>query len=479
MKTNKNIKIIIPTIIAAGLSTVVACNSLFANNDLEKDEFAKVYVEEMSVPLSDKPSDFVDLDKNDANTKYVQALQLDFPGYFDGKQWNAEQNDIITLENMISTMVRQAKIHVDEPVKEEVAKYNKQFFEHINPRNQGYMLTALKQGMINADSPMLPNKKLNKSEVLSVLDYYKKHQPMESKAADVVNLDEKKELRYVKGDHILKKGEQQYFPDGPLESVLMTAIDVPANSVYHQKQAIFGTISNNSPIVNGVGIWGDATSNANNARVWGGFISSRTPVSTEKEKKDAQIIGLEVDTINQAADGNEPNASKVGVQIVGIGKYKNSAAVELVSDNVAKWYNGILVNQNAIAEDGAILGVAQSGKIRMGIDLSNTDFTDSAIRLKNNNYIRFDAHDDKSNAALMYSDQYGFLTNQAGASGFRVVNNANDKELLQVDPNGNLTVPGTVNGANLQELTKLIQEQSNQIQELQKQVNDLKEKAAK
>lgn len=216
--------------------------------------------------------------------------------------------------------------------------------------------------------------------------------------ANVVLIDTRGEgLRVVRRNHQLGSGETQYFPDGPLQTTLMGADNVPPTSTDHQVEGVLGIVSNQSTRTNAVGVWGTASSDAPGARVWGGFMSARTP---NEVGSDAQVIGLEVDTLNWSKDGVFPNASKVGVQIVGIGNYLNTNAIEILATEKAKWLNGINFEENSVAEGGTLIGAAGAGPYKLGLDLSHSSFTDSAIRVGFGQKIRLDSRD---GSALIYT----------------------------------------------------------------------------
>jgi len=215
---------------------------------------------------------------------------------------------------------------------------------------------------------------------------------------NVVLLDTRGEgLRVVRRNHQLGSGETQYFPDGPLQTTLMGADNVPPTSTDHQVEGVLGIVSNRSTRTNAVGVWGTASSDAPGARVWGGFFSARTPNDIGA---DAQVIGLEVDTLNWAKDGVSPNASKVGVQIVGIGNFLTTNAVEILATEKARWVNGIVFQESSVAEKGTLIGAAGAGPYRLGLDLSHSNFTDAAIRIGLGQKIRLDS---SAGPALFYT----------------------------------------------------------------------------
>ncbi len=245
-------------------------------------------------------------------------------------------------------------------------------------------------------------------------------------------------LRLYNSSSSLANGKQDYFPLGALDTQLSVGLKVNADSFSHQAESIYGNIENESTTVNAVGIWGSATSLQKNARVWGGFLVART---SEGFKKDAQVIGLEVDTINDALPGLSPNRSKVGVQVVGIGTQPLTSAVEVIGAGNAKWSNGLLFEKNAIHSNGTVLGLAETGELERGIDFSHTRFVDSAFLLNQGSRITFK---NKSGAAsMLYTDEIneGHFVLRAGNSGLRITSNDDSRNLAFFDTTGNIITP--------------------------------------
>lgn len=274
--------------------------------------------------------------------------------------------------------------------------------------------------------------------------------PPSSMPDNVTLIDLRQEsVRIIRRGHPLASGEPQSFANELNHSTLVAADVVPPDEDHEQDQAIAGLIDNFSPNLNAVGVWGGAQSRARGARVWGGFT-----LAANAPGQDAQVISLEVDTRNQALPGIVPNASKIGVQIVGLGPdpsqgvppgdYRNTAAIEILSDRVGQWVNGIVFDDGALAADGTILGVAQPGPLRLGLDFSATTFTDAAIRIKNNQKIRFDVPG--ANPASVYSDAQpqSALALVAGPGGIRLIDNSGSRTLLVIEPDGTLRVQGPI-----------------------------------
>ncbi len=245
-------------------------------------------------------------------------------------------------------------------------------------------------------------------------------------------------LRLFNGSDSLANGKQDYFPLGPLETQLSVGLKVNRNSFSHQSESIYGSIENESTTANAVGIWGSASSLERNARVWGGFLVGST---AEGSKKDAQVVGLEVDVVNKALAGLAPNRSKVGIQIVGIGSQPLTNALEVIGAGQAKWANGLLFEKGAIYPGGAVIASSDNGELARGIDFSQTHFRDSAFSLSQGSRITFK---NKSGAAsMLYTDNFdlGHLVVQAGVSGLRITSNDDSKNLAIIDAAGNITTP--------------------------------------
>ncbi|MGN5480591.1 hypothetical protein ACTMU2_39235 [Cupriavidus basilensis] len=66
---------------------------------------------------------------------------------------------------------------------------------------------------------------------------------------------------------------------------------------------------------NAAAFWSDASAEVDKARVWGAFVSAR---SSLEPGNDAQLIGLEIDVLNDGLPGLRPNQSKVGLQIASV-----------------------------------------------------------------------------------------------------------------------------------------------------------------
>lgn len=232
---------------------------------------------------------------------------------------------------------------------------------------------------------------------------------------------------------------QPYFPDGPLYIAKDIEVSAPKGSVFHQYSAIRGSTYTLEPDVNGVGVWGAATSVHDGGKAWGGFFTAEGP---NDANLDSQLVGVEVDVINKAKAGVSPNQSKVGIQIVSIGERDSSAALEIISDNRSKWQNGILFDNNSISTDGAAIALSQRSPIRTGIDFSNGHFNDSAIRIGNNQIIRLDDSQQDTTPATIRNNSDNKLQITAGRSGISIRDNKNEKTLVEIDPSGHMIFEG-------------------------------------
>ena len=240
-------------------------------------------------------------------------------------------------------------------------------------------------------------------------------------------------LRIYNPGSELMGGKQDYFPLGPLETTLSVGAYSGEQDFSHQSEAIYGVAENASPTVNAVGVWGSAVSLKDKARVWGGFFSSKT---TSGANQDAQIVGVEVDTLNYGKPGVSPNASKDGIQIVGIGTSSVSNAIEVIGAGSGQWNNGILFASNAITPKGAYIGVAPSLPVARGIDLQNVRFTDGALLLGQESAITFANKSGEKSAIL--TDNSNRLLIRAGAGGLKVIDSTSRQDLLTITPDGDL-----------------------------------------
>ncbi len=199
-------------------------------------------------------------------------------------------------------------------------------------------------------------------------------------------------------------------------------------------QTFLGEVISQRPDTNAVAIWGDASANIHNARVWGGFFSARSWPNSG----DSQLIGLEVDVLNAGLDGVYPNHSKVGIQVVGFGA-RNTNAIEILTEGNGRgrWQNGLIISPDSISHDGTIIGVGPQ-QANIGIDFRGSNFSDSAMIVAPNSKLTF-RNPGKYDAAI-YRDQYydGHLVIQAAPNGIRITNAQNSENLVIITPDGDV-----------------------------------------
>lgn len=190
---------------------------------------------------------------------------------------------------------------------------------------------------------------------------------------------------------------------------------------------------------NAVALWADAQSQVNGGRVWGGFLSARSDFSRlpAGSNPDSQLIGLEIDVLNAGLPGVYPNASKVGLQIVGFGN-RNTNAIEILTQTPsAAWQNVINIQPGTVAPDGTVIGMAPQNA-GVGINFLGSRFADSAFLVSENQRITFRTAG-TSDAAIWRDDiNNGYLVLQAGPPGLRIVNSDNTANLLMVTSDGDL-----------------------------------------
>ena len=411
---------------------------------------------------------------NDPEKLYGLAYGI-FPGDYDGKNDVSNYDKPMTKEIAVVTLVRHSgwnTVQYSKTIAKKVEKYvSPEGFPHYQPdptpRSIPYITVAYEKGLISdSDLPDL-TKPCGKAEIKRLIEKYK--EITQEKQSDVLLVPKSsaKEAKNGKADFVimdnsigedesLYSGEdivfdmrsaglrlyrgktgvsgwrQNYFPLGALDSLFSVGIEVPSDSYSHQSEAGYFTLNNYSTTVNGVALWGEATSKADGSRVWGGFITARN----FDAENDAQLVGLEIDVSNYGKPGIFPNDSKVGAQIVALGDFECTNAIELIAAGKSSWHNGILVSEGTINKDGAIIGVSQSSPVATGIDFGNTPFTNAAIQVSNDSKIVMKTP--SGNPTCIYSDKFNFLAVQAGTEGFRITNNENNQNLLVINPDGSV-----------------------------------------
>ena len=213
--------------------------------------------------------------------------------------------------------------------------------------------------------------------------------------------------------------------------------DVLANGPHlTQYQTFLSELESYRPNTNAVALWSDAAARVDGARVWGAFISARSGLLPGN---DAQLIGLEVDVLNDGKDGISPAQSKVGVQIVGFGK-KNTNALEIMSQSPSsgRFMNGVTIASGAIDRDGTVIGVG-SQKARVGLNLEHSAFADSAVLLSPDSPITF--RQAGLADAKIYRDKFGkgSLVLRAAPDGIRLTTSHDSANILAIDDEGRIS----------------------------------------
>jgi hypothetical protein len=242
-------------------------------------------------------------------------------------------------------------------------------------------------------------------------------------------------LRLFQGPVTISGGKQDYFPLGALNSLFSVGMAVPREARAPAAGGIHGFVQNASSTVNAVGIWGDATSLASGARVWGGFLSANSAIG---EDRDAQVVGLRVDVNNHSLPGVAPNASKVGMQVVGLGDAPVTNAIEVLAAGNALWQQGIHFPDHSIHPQGTVLGMSQTDPVNLGIDISHTPFKRAAVLVSNGSLVGFRSK--AGGDAGMYADDInsGHLVLRSGLDGVRITDNGNTRNLLWIRSDGSI-----------------------------------------
>jgi len=408
-----------------------------------------------------------------------------FPGAYDGTLDVSQYDQEATIEHVVVALVRWAgwdTVHYDKRLIGVVRPFvTPEGFPYYKPdptpRSIPYMIVALQKGLITQEilsklrTPVTAGEvdrlcerakqavvsrrivpalildgaglthvneaKDNPNQLVIVPTGFSRYDVLRDLPNRILDLNAPS-LRIYNTGSSLSTGRQDYFPLGPLESQFSVGMKVSADSYSHQAESIYGSIENDSTTVNAVGIWGRAASLRKDARVWGGFLVAETH---DGANNDAQVIGLEVDTVNTALPGVAPNRSKTGIQVVGIGTQPLTNGIEIIGAGPAKWSNGILFEPGSIHSDGAILGSSDRGEISRGIDFSQTHFRDSAFLLSQGSRITF--RNVTGGPSMLHTDAFGqgHFVIRAGVDGLRVTSNDDTKNLAYIDKSGNITTP--------------------------------------
>lgn len=245
-----------------------------------------------------------------------------------------------------------------------------------------------------------------------------------------------------------------------------------AHNHNHYQNLLVSTV-NRVPNVNAVSIWGDSHALADGAKAWGGFLSARSSCSTYAKggplnkyspelqgcgpERDNQLIGLEIDVLNESKPGVFPNMSKTGLQVVGFGN-PNSMAVEVRSEDSdrkaaaapAGAFESIFYIKNAIQPEYGRLIVADFDKAKIGLDFRRSLFTEGLLRGRSNGVGTGLILNEGGSGEIYggkrwgedFQDDRGWLTLRAGKGGMRVVSNDNKREILAVDNDGGIYLNG-------------------------------------
>lgn len=243
------------------------------------------------------------------------------------------------------------------------------------------------------------------------------------------------------------------------------------DNLHNHYQNLLSEVINFMPGANAVAIWGDAMAADGGAKVWGGFFSARssrtafsgppfdryTPpgyTPPQVDTFDPQLVGVEIDVLNQGKPGVWPNSAKVGLQIVGFGQ-PNSMAIEVRSEDTDKdvrnrrglFESGIYF-KNSLADYGRLV-VADLEQARIGLDFSRCLFREGAAKLRSQQIgtgIQFNDGDSGEVYGGLrwpdFEDKREWLTLRAGTGGVRIVSNDNTRELLAIDNYGGIYLYG-------------------------------------
>lgn len=244
---------------------------------------------------------------------------------------------------------------------------------------------------------------------------------------------------------------------------------------HNHYQNFLSEVLNFASGTNAVAIWGDSSAVVDGSKAWGAFFSARSNAPTfltdefskyvpdgveidyDPKTYDTQLIGVEIDVLNDGLPGVYPNMSKTGLQIVGFGN-PNSMAIEVRSEDTDKEnvsdeerrgvFESGLYFKNSIAPYGRLI-VSDFETARIGLDFNSTLFKEGAIKLKSQQVGTGIIYNDGFSGEIYGGSRWGndneeWLTLRAGTGGIRVVSNDNTKELLAIDNYGGLYLNGDV-----------------------------------
>lgn len=385
--------------------TFVLGNVQVASAEVNTDEFISEICPLIGGPRGNSTW-LLGIERSDDLFGCYSALDFAVPNKeFDGKQWYVNREAGVSTRDIIKSFVIYSRVKL---------------LPERRVKNDVYLETLACRG-VKPDSRLLEKEfNINRSDANKLFAFL---------LENIARLNEPNADCIIGGIRI-EDGTQAYFPDGPLHNELTVSVDVPENSEFHQYSSIYGVSVNNSKKVNTVGIWGDAVSNTEDGKVWGGFFTANSGVPGN----ETQLVGVEIDVINKGKPGIYPYNSKVGLQVVTIGDEDSSIAIEVLSDHKSKWKNGLLIGDQAIAPDGAGVAIANKQPMRFGIDASQGSYSDSAILLPKDSRLTFRNPDFRD--AFIYGDTFdtGYLV--MGGSGIRMVNADNTRNILKISNRG-------------------------------------------
>jgi hypothetical protein len=216
--------------------------------------------------------------------------------------------------------------------------------------------------------------------------------------------------------------------------------------LHNHYQNFLSEVYNFSNSLNGVAIWGDSGAFVPGAKSWGGFFSARswpirwngyTPESVETyadEDFDAALVGIEIDVLNAGRDWGDVSPAldnslaKVGLQVVGFGA-RNTAAIEVrtedsddpnrdSSNRRGAWNWGIIV-RNALHENSTLIH-CENGRIRRGLDMSLSTFTEGAVRITAGGEQSGIVYDGGASGEV-YAEKDGTLVVKGGEKGVKIL----------------------------------------------------------
>jgi hypothetical protein len=449
-------------------------NTARAEDSLTRAQAALIIARSLNLPHTDDPQTLYGL------------FNKPFPGGYDGRQNITYYDKPLTTEVLTVVLVHYSGwdvIRYSEWAAKRVAPFvSPEGFPYYGPdptpRSVPYIAVALERGLLQAAELPSIREPIGRSKLLRYLNRYRQISSVSQILPPTMAIDKTMikngrispvkplypsqiivlprgvptgplpntwrnpildfrgpNVRLFSGPVSIGTGAQDYFPLGALDSVFSVGMAIPNGSLAHQGEAIYGLVENTSPTVNAVGIWGASHSLALKARAWGAFFTAN---SAEGDDKDAQLIGLEVNVVNHTRAGVVPNASKVGIQVVGLGEAQVTNGVEILASGPALWNNGILFSDHSISPTGTILGVSQKDAVNIGIDISHTPFKKAAVLISNNSLLGF-----RSKVGAdpgMYADDInnGSLVLRSGRDGTRITNNDNTKNIFWVKGNGSI-----------------------------------------